>query len=337
MPLVPCLRRSVVYAVAGYLLLASLGCSRSGLSPAPAGAWSDQSRHQNDSVFVNGIYLNYLDWGGTGTPLILLHGLGDNAHFYDDLVPALGGDFRVIAYSRRGHGRSGKAGPYDTATLVEDLRQLMDSLSITKADIGGWSFSGNELTLMASSHPDRVGRIIYLEAAYDLGDPAEAPVWEHIPDMGIAPDQSLASLDAFRRWQMRTVFPAIADSLRLEAYFRDLVDIQSDGTVRLMAGDSLVSRIYAAGYRRDYTKVRAPALVIAAESYADLEHGDTAQRARNLAWERTYMDPFKRNSLERARRELPSAQFLTVPGGHSEFLLVSRDRVAQAIRQFLGK
>src|SRR5271165_6426931 len=79
-------------------------------------------------VNANGVRLNYLDWGGSGPPLILIHGLGDNPHIFDDLAPAFTDRFRVVAYARRGHGQSEAKAPYDTATLTEDLRGLMDGL-----------------------------------------------------------------------------------------------------------------------------------------------------------------------------------------------------------------
>ena len=94
---------------------------------AAASAWTDASPHTTGVVTANGIHLNYLDWGGTGPNLILIHGLGDNPHVFDEIVPSFGGQFRIVAYARRGHGRSSKTGPFDTGTLTEDLKTLMDS------------------------------------------------------------------------------------------------------------------------------------------------------------------------------------------------------------------
>jgi pimeloyl-ACP methyl ester carboxylesterase len=134
-------------------------------------AWTDVSPHASGFVIANGTRLHYLDWGGTGPTLILIHGYSDNPHVFDDLVPALGGQFRIVAYARRGHGQSGKAGPYDLGTLTEDLRVLMDSLGIARAHLAGWSMGGNEITAMAGRYPDRVERIVYLDG-YDWSDPA---------------------------------------------------------------------------------------------------------------------------------------------------------------------
>ncbi len=100
---------------------------------------------------------------------------------FDDLAPAFTDRFHVIAYARRGHGRSEAKPPYDTATLTEDLRGLMDALGISKASLVGWSLGGNEITAMAALHPDRVAGLVYLDAAYDWADPDYKAAFQALP------------------------------------------------------------------------------------------------------------------------------------------------------------
>src|SRR5215472_18897234 len=138
--------------------------------------WSDPSPHKNGFVTANGIRINYLDWGGSGPTLILIHGLGDNPHLYDDFAPAFTDSFRVIAYARRGEGDSEAKEPYDGVTLAEDLLGLMDTLGIQKAHLAGFSMGGKEITAMAGMHPERVDRIVYLDSAYDW---AYLYGWQH--------------------------------------------------------------------------------------------------------------------------------------------------------------
>jgi pimeloyl-ACP methyl ester carboxylesterase len=235
--------------------------------------WSDTAAHKSGFVTANGIRLNYLDWCGAGPVLILIHGAHDNPHIYDDLAPAFTDRFRVIAYARRGHGLSDVKGPYDTATLTEDLRGLMDALGISKAHLAGWSMGGNEITAMAGTHPERVDRIVYLDAAYDWADPAFGAAFKAIPPNFLDPPPgAMASLDAWRTYQRNVWFPGVNDSSRLEAYVRELVVIQPDGTVRDRMNDSAASLTTD---RRDYTKVHCPSLAIYAQSMADLRLGDS--------------------------------------------------------------
>jgi pimeloyl-ACP methyl ester carboxylesterase len=321
-------------------LVVLAGCSGQKQAPATnetAGPWTDASPHTAGFVTVTGARLQYLDWGGTGPNLILIHGLGDNPHVFDDMIPALEGQFRIVAYARRGHGRSSKEGPFDTAALTEDLKALMDSLKIAQAHLAGWSMGGNEITAMAGKYPDRVGRIVYLDGAYDWADPASVAAFKDLPADLTPKPPALVSLTAFRSWQTETFFPAIRTPNRLEAYIRDMVDVQADGSVRPVAGDSVSGALFEALMTnpRDYSMVKAPALAIYAETFLDVANGDSTQRVMNLAWEEQHMKPFRAASMARIQRELKQPQILTVPGTHPDFMFTSRDLVAEAITRFL--
>ena len=309
----------------------------SAASAASAG-WSDAAPHSSGFVNASDVRLHYLDWGGTGPTLILIHGYGDNPHVFDDLAPAFTDSFRVVAYARRGHGRSGKSGPFETATLTEDLRTLMDSLHITRAHLAGWSMGGNEITMMAGRHPERVDRIVYLDRAYDWADPEVRTAFDSLPvNLAPTPD-ALVSLAAFRAWQMRAFFPAVRDTTRLEAYVRDLVDLQADGTVRPVMSDSVYQAMFVVlvTNRRDYTKVKTPALAIYTETFLDVTAADSAQKSKNLAWEKKYFAPFREASIARVRREIPGIEIVRVPGTHPDFVFNSREQVVAAMRRFLA-
>ena len=71
-------------------------------SASKAPGWLDRSPHTSAMVPVSGLSLHYLDWNGSGEPLLLLAGLFGSAHAFDDLAPRLTPRFRVIALTRRG-------------------------------------------------------------------------------------------------------------------------------------------------------------------------------------------------------------------------------------------
>lgn len=318
-------------------MVAAVGCGAAGRESPPDAAWTDPSPHAPGFIHANGARLHYLDWGGTGPTLILIHGFGDNPHVFDGLAPALTDRFRVVAYARRGHGRSEAKPPYDTATLTEDLRQLMDSLGLARAHLAGWSMGGNEITAMAGAHPDRVDRIVYLDAAFDWSDPASAAAFQAMPVDVEPPPAALASLAAFRAHHRATWYPAVTDTAVLEAALRDRVDVLPDGTVRMVMTDSVTQQLFGTLFsdRRDYRRVRAPALAVYAETFFDVRGGDSAQAARNLEWERQHFGPFRDASIARIHRELGSVEVLALPGTHGDFVFTSRDALAAAMRRFL--
>src|SRR5262245_27415440 len=185
-------------------------------------SWTDPFPHRSDYITVNGIRLNYLDWGGQGSPLILVHGLTDSPHIFDDFASLLRNDFRIISYARLGHGHSDAPnGPYDQGTLVDDLRQLLDSLGIARASLLGWSMGGNEITEFAGRYPDRVANLVFLEAGYDWSN---SDFQRKFPPL-TADAAALASLDAYRRWYRQTWFGNTEWTPGLEAYLRDITHI----------------------------------------------------------------------------------------------------------------
>jgi len=78
----------------------------------------DTSGHKISFVTVEqGVQLEVLDWGGTGQTLVLLTGVGDNAHVFDEFAYQFNDRFHVIGITRRGFGRSSQpAHGYDLDT-----------------------------------------------------------------------------------------------------------------------------------------------------------------------------------------------------------------------------
>ena len=123
-------------------------------------------------ITVNGVKLHYLDWGGNGDVLLFLTSFGATAHEFDSLAPHFVDRFHALGLTRRGQGLSEKPeSGYDTHTLVEDIRAFLDAKSIARATLVGYSVAGREETLFAATYPDRVNKLVYLDAA---GDPKSA-------------------------------------------------------------------------------------------------------------------------------------------------------------------
>src|SRR5690242_5015584 len=93
----------------------------------PQTEWKDPSPHAVKFVEVEaGVRLEVLDWGGSGPALLLLAGLGDTAHVFDDVAPALSKQHRVVGVTRRGHrGSSAPSTGYGVERLAEDIVRVM--------------------------------------------------------------------------------------------------------------------------------------------------------------------------------------------------------------------
>jgi len=92
-------------ACAAVLLLVSITGRLSAQEPA---LWRDPSPHSVQFITVeDNVKLEVLDWGGAGRALVLLTGLGNTAHVFDEFAPKLTPDYHVYGITRRGYGASG--------------------------------------------------------------------------------------------------------------------------------------------------------------------------------------------------------------------------------------
>ncbi len=103
---------------------------------------------------VNGINLHYRDWGGSGQPVVLLHGLASTCHIWDLVAPMLAEEFAVVAVDQRGHGESDKPDyGYDFATVGQDLLGVIEALNLDKPVIVGHSWGADVALEFAVAHP----------------------------------------------------------------------------------------------------------------------------------------------------------------------------------------
>ena len=114
----------------------------------------------------DGTQLYYNDWG-TGKPVVLIHGwpLNSDSWEYQSVFLASQG-LRVIAYDRRGFGKSAQPwSGYDYDTLADDLAALLDKLDLHDATLVGFSMGGGEVARYLARHgAARVSKAVLLAA-----------------------------------------------------------------------------------------------------------------------------------------------------------------------------
>jgi pimeloyl-ACP methyl ester carboxylesterase len=172
-------------------------------SAAPSKVCScDTSGHKVSFVTVEpGVQLEILDWGGTGQPLVLLTGMADNAHVFDELAYQFNDRFHVIGITRRGFGRSSQpAHGYDVDTRARDDITVLDKLNIHQAVFVGHSVSGTELNKIGAVYPDRVKKLVYLDAL-DIGSGG----WTTLPQPPPPPADTSADLESVQRFAAASV------------------------------------------------------------------------------------------------------------------------------------
>lgn len=101
----------------------------------------------------DGVPIAVRDYGGTGTPVLLLHGAGGNLASWDVVGPMLAADHRPVAVDLRGHGASGD-GPWSWDAVVADLEAVAAELKMGEPAVVGHSLGGGLAAWWARSHPD---------------------------------------------------------------------------------------------------------------------------------------------------------------------------------------
>lgn len=128
----------------------------------------------NHFLEANHINIHYLDYAGKETPIIALHGLTANAYAFDGMLAKWSNRTnRIIAPDLRGRGlTSHPAFQYSQQEHAADILALMDALHLKSAIFMGHSFGGLLSCYIAANYPERVERLIILDAAAQMNPDA---------------------------------------------------------------------------------------------------------------------------------------------------------------------
>ena len=301
------------------------------------------SKPKSDFVHVNGIRLHYLDWGGEGSALIFLTGMGSSAYIYGGFAPLFTDKFHVLALTRRGHGDSDypKTG-YDPDTLVEDIRQFMDALGIEKAVLAGHSLAGVELTHFAATHPTRVEKLVYLEALDDRRREgaihAQNPLNKvQIKKEGAPPPHTFEEYIAIIKKDIPE-FAAIWSEV-WEQEFRHGVKVNEEGIfvdrMPESIGEQLVENLI-----KEYAPKRVETIIPTLCFYGRRKRklSDEYTEEQTAAYEqfhRDIMEPFFDSVIAEFQNRFPHAKIVVIPGGHHYCFIAQEGFVHEEMRKFL--
>ena len=300
------------------------------------------SNHKSDFVNVNGIRLHYLDWGGTGQTLIFLTGMGSSAYIFDKFAPRFNDRFHVLALTRRGHGDSDypETG-YDADTLTEDIRQFLDRLHVEKAILTGHSLAGVELTHFAATYPNRVEKLIYLDALDDRR--AESVIIEQNPLRNIRIEKEESSPHTVEEY----IADMKRDSPRLAEIWSELWDEEISHNVKVNEEGIVVEKMpepvaemmienLVKGYAPKRVEATIPTLSIYAQKIPRLSTAYTAEQKSDFdRFHQNVEQPFFRSLISEFQGRFPHAKIIVIPDGHHYCFIAQEERVYTEMRNFL--
>lgn len=301
-------------------------------------AWpTDSSPHSVQFITVDdNVKLEVLDWGGSGRPLVLLAGLGDTAHRFDRFAPKLTAAYHVYGITRRGFGASSAPAPannnYSADRLGDDVLAVLDALKLSHAVLVGHSIAGEEMSSIATRHPEKVAGLIYLDAGY--------PYAFYDRSSG---DLNIDSIEL--RKKLAQIVPGMDQKVLMQELLQTTLpqlerDLQEQlKTLQVMPAPPMGTQIPPAelavmGGEQKYTDVHVPVLAFFAVPH-DLGpafQGDPAARAAeeasDMARTGAQADAFEKG--------IPSAHVVRLPHANHYVFLSNETDVLHEMNAFIG-
>ena len=270
---------------------------------------------------INGLQLAGLSWGEPGEkPLLALHGWLDNAASFALLAPLLDG-YHVVALDLTGHGQSGWRSADASYQIWDDLPEILgvvDALGWDTFNLCGHSRGAIIAALLASTCPERVPRLVLLDAV----SPEAVPAADFVVQMRKAlqdkarlssrANRTFATLDAAVDARQQPGLPRAAAQLLVERNLRACPEGVTWTTDPRLRGASAV-KLTEGQSRAVLAAVASPTLLLMAQ--------DMFERYPQIA--------------ENAQRDIEHLVVEQIAGGHHFHMEHCAGLVAQRITHFL--
>ena len=297
---------------------------------------------KSDFISVDGVRLQTLDWGGSGSALVFLAGYANTPHFFASVARAFVDRFHVLGLTRRAHGASEQPDEgYDNPTLTRDIVGLLAAHGIEKASFVGHSFAGHEMCQLAAAHPDRVEKLVFLDALYRMNEedaalfaenplPPSDPPPETFESVAAYCEDFVARYSAYRRLR----------SLRWDALWAHSLEQTSDGRFRDRIRPETARKLFEGqnAFRPDYAAIRCPVLAFYAfqDENWSLPDGASEELRRAMKEHIEQVNArFKRRCVESARAEIADIVIVEYEDTSHYCYLDREADVIEAMKRFL--
>jgi pimeloyl-ACP methyl ester carboxylesterase len=262
----------VVGGPAGVVVGAALGAVAGALGGAAAMATVNPEESSSaGEAPADSVRLHVDDSGGTGRPVVLIHGWPLSAQAWEPQVSVLrAAGYRVVAYDRRGFGRSDKPeSGYSYDTLADDLQRVMDQCGLQDVTLVGFSMGGGEVARYIARYGEsRLHSVVFAAAV-----PPYLMKTADNPDGPLTPEKAQQKRQAFEQDRSayfdqftRAFFSANGVLQVTESQLGEAIALcqQSAQHAALACMDSFATT----DFREDLKKVTLPTLVIHGEADA---------------------------------------------------------------------
>lgn len=276
---------------------------------------------ENKFVETNGIRLHYLEQGTEGPVLLLMHGLTANANAFDGLIKAgLSNTFRVLSVDLRGRGLSSCPDKgYTMKEHADDIIGMLDALNIRQVIVAGHSFGGFLGLYLSVYFPERISRLIMLDAAVHMHPQTKEMLGPALSRL----DQVFPSFDVYLDKVKQAPYLTFWDEAMWSYYRADVKDLP-DGTVTTRSRlENMMEAVLKGSLGEPWEeligKLNKPALLINAPGIYTMGN---ALLPRELARETVDM--------------MNNCQYIEVAGNHQTMLYgEGAVQIVKSIQQFI--
>jgi non-heme chloroperoxidase len=255
---------------------------------------------------------------GTGKPVILIHGWPMSNEMWEYQIDTLvQNNFRVIAYDRRGFGKSSQPwNGYDYDTLSDDLKAIIDQLGLKEATLIGFSMGGGEVVRYFSRHGGiGVSKAVLISSVTPFqlktdSNPDGVPQEKYDGTREQIKEDRIGFLDSFGKTFFGVSFISKPISSPLLEYYRMLCSLASP-----RATLECVKSFSSTDFRREMALVNVPTLII---------HGD---EDKIVAME---------HSSEIAAKLIPDNKFIIYEGAPHGLFYIEKDKLNKDLIEFLN-
>jgi len=277
-------------------------------------------QHSNTTNFIEtapGVHIFYRDYG-SGKPVILIHGWPMSNEMWEYQIETLvQNNLRVIAYDRRGFGRSSQPwNGYDYDTMTDDLKAIIDQLGLDNITLVGFSMGGGEVVRYFSRHGGKNATKAVLVSAVPpfmlkTADNPDGIPQEEFDKMakGIQNDR-IGFLDDFGKDFFGVTLLNKPLSTPLLENYRNLCSVASPRATLECA-----KAFSSTDFREEMVSVNVPTLVI---------HGDADKTV-----------PIEISS-EKSAKLIPDARYLRYDNAPHGLFYTDRDRLNKDLVEFIN-
>jgi esterase len=186
---------------------------------------------------------------GSGFPVIILHGLLGSSDNWRAISKRLGPNYQIYTVDLRNHGRSPHSEVMTYPAMADDLGELLERQKISECYVIGHSLGGKVAMQFASTHPERVSKLVIVDIAPRAYPPSQRAALAALEQLELETLESFGEIDA-------SLAPAIPEVAVRQFLMKNIARVPSGG---------FVWRIDLAAIAKSYDQLIKP--IDAATSY----------------------------------------------------------------------